>query len=63
MTDDPEHDFLMQDFDNEMRLQSHPFCAICGERIDQDSAFHYQKEDIYICDSCLEDNREYLDKD
>ena len=57
ITDDPLHDFQMQDSENEEILESHPCCEICGERIDQEDAVMIPNYG-YVCDGCLESNRE-----
>ena len=65
MTDDPE-----RDFDRYMRaqdewLERRPKCDCCEEHIREEMALHYvtNEVDIWLCQSCIEDNMEYIEVD
>lgn len=58
-TDNPEHDFELDDSDREEELESHPCCEICGERIDQTDAVRIPNYG-FVCDCCLVNSREDL---
>ena len=60
-TDDPIRDFDRWDREQAQRLAKLPKCSICGEPIDQDRALELDGE--FICDSCIEDNKVYIESE
>lgn len=60
-TDDPIRDFDRWDREQAQRLAKLPKCSCCGEPIDQDKALELDGE--LICDSCIEDNKVYIESE
>lgn len=63
MTDNPVADFERYDAEQEKILKRLPKCFLCGDHIQQEDAFHLKTSciDKWICDECLENNREEIE--
>ena len=59
-TDDPVRDAERHDAECQRKLNKLPKCFLCGEPIQQEEAFHLKTFciDKWVCDECLENNRE-----
>lgn len=55
-TDNPLRDFERHDAEQESKLKRLPKCCLCDEHIQQETAVHFR--DKWICDDCLDNNRE-----
>lgn len=63
MSSDPAADFEEHDAEQEIKLKRLPKCCLCNEHIQQEEALHlkfFLLGDCWICDSCLDDNREEI---
>lgn len=58
MTDDPLHDFFVDDREKQEWLNGRPVCAACGEPIQQEDAVYLNGE--WYCDDCIRAARTYL---
>ena len=58
-TDDPVHDFNMQEEENYKWIQSRPKCCWCGEPIQEEYALRLDGE--WMCDKCVKENRRYIE--
>ena len=55
LTDDPALDFARYDAEQSRWLANLPTCEICGDAIQQETAF--EKNGFWICDECFENNQ------
>lgn len=60
-TDDPVRDYERYDAEQAQRLAKLPKCSCCGEPIEQEMALELDGE--FICDSCIEDNKVYIESE
>lgn len=58
MTDDPIKDF--EAYDAKLQSQKVPICALCGERIFYDYAYHIRFLNEWWCEDCVENLREWI---
>lgn len=58
-TDDPESDFLRHDWEQEEWLESRPLCEVCGERIQDETAF-YLDQFGWICEDCIKHSERHI---
>lgn len=59
---DPVQDYLRHDAQQEAWLRSRPKCSCCGERIQDEQAYHFEgKKEIWICEECMCVHLEYVE--
>lgn len=58
-TDDPALDSATRDEEFEDWLKTRPFCSLCGNPIQEKTAFRYAGG--WICDTCIKDNTFYIE--
>lgn len=59
-TSDPIRDALAYDSDAEEWMEKRPVCSLCGEHIQEETAFRYAGG--WICETCIRDNTFYIDE-
>ena len=64
-SENPELDAERYMMAQDILLARRPVCDCCGEHIREEAALHYVTNtiDIWLCDSCIEDNTEYIEVD
>lgn len=64
-SEDPVRDAERYMMAQDIQLAKRPKCHCCDKHIREESAFHYvtSKNDIWICQECIEDNTEYIEVD
>ena len=62
-TDDPVKDFERHDAEQQKWLKKRPKCAWCDEHIQEESAIYFEGENEWMCDSCADSMRRYIDED
>lgn len=57
------HAVDMREIQQDRWLKSRPICSICGEHIQDESMLHFRFKgfDIQMCDTCISDNKEFID--
>lgn len=50
-TDDPVHDFMVHDLEQQRMLEQLPVCGYCNEEIQDDYYFEINEEPV--CEECL----------
>lgn len=62
-TDDPIKDFERHDAEQVKWPKKRPKCAWCDEHIQEESAIYFSNGDEWLCDSCADSMRRYIDED